>query len=186
MQLKPLIFALGIALSPASQAASLGEIYREALVNDTQYAAARAAYQAGLEVLPQARSALLPNVSADGNARYNDVRTTLPDGDTQRGNGALNLNAVQSLYNKADSVRVQQAEEQVKIVGKQLQLAGQDLILRTARMPSVLLEAGSIIHRDEEVLMGTEEHQLQIAGAVTEAVEHFCATRPSKTQRAQR
>ena len=58
------------------------------------------------------------------------------------------------------------------------------LILRTTRMPSVLLEAGSIIHRDEEVLMGTEEHQLQIAGAVTEAVERFCALRPAKTHRA--
>jgi N-acetylmuramoyl-L-alanine amidase len=58
------------------------------------------------------------------------------------------------------------------------------LILRTARMPSVLLEAGSIVHRDEEVLMGKEEHQLQIAGAVTEAVERFCALRPSKTHRA--
>lgn len=58
------------------------------------------------------------------------------------------------------------------------------LILRTARMPSVLLEAGSIVNRDEEVLMGTEQHQLQIAGAVTEAVERFCASRPSKTHRA--
>jgi N-acetylmuramoyl-L-alanine amidase len=58
------------------------------------------------------------------------------------------------------------------------------LILRTTRMPSVLLEAGSIIHRDEEELMGKEEHQLLIAGAVTEAVERFCATRPLKTHRA--
>ena len=58
------------------------------------------------------------------------------------------------------------------------------LILRTARMPSVLLEAGSIIHRDEELLMGKEEHQLQIAVAVTEAVERFCANRPPKTRRA--
>ena len=141
MQLKPLIFALGIALSPASQAANLGEIYREALANDTQYAAARAAYQAGLEALPQARSALLPNVNADGNARYNDVRTTLPNGDTQHGNGSLNLNAVQPLYNKASSVQVQQAEEQVKIVAKQLDLAGQDLILRTARAYFDVLQA---------------------------------------------
>ncbi len=58
------------------------------------------------------------------------------------------------------------------------------LILRTARMPSVLFEAGSIVHRDEEILVGTEEHQLQLAGAVTEAVEHFCASRPAKTRRA--
>lgn len=59
------------------------------------------------------------------------------------------------------------------------------LILRTARMPSVLLEAGSIINRDEEVLMGKEEHQLLIAGAVTEAVEAFCAqTAGTRTRRA--
>ena len=141
MQLKPLIFALGMALSPLSHAASLGDIYREALTNDTQYAAARAAYQAGLEALPQARSALLPSVNADGNARYNDVHTTLPNGDTQHSNGSINLNAVQPLYNKASSVQVQQAEEQVKIVAKQLDLAGQDLILRTAKAYFDVLQA---------------------------------------------
>jgi outer membrane protein len=141
MQLKPLIFALGMALSPVSQAANLGDIYREALANDTQYAAARAAYQAGLEALPQARSALLPSVGADGNARYNDVHTSLPNGDTKHGNGSININATQPLYNKASSVQVQQAEEQVKIVAKQLDLAGQDLILRTAKAYFDVLQA---------------------------------------------
>ena len=141
MQLKPLIFAMGMALSPVSQAANLGDIYREALANDTQYAAARAAYQAGLEALPQARAALLPNVNADGNARYNDVRTSLPNGDTSSGNSAIEVSAVQPLYNKASSVQVDQAEEQVKIVGKQLELAGQDLILRTARAYFDVLQA---------------------------------------------
>jgi N-acetylmuramoyl-L-alanine amidase len=59
------------------------------------------------------------------------------------------------------------------------------LILKTTRMPSVLLEAGSIVNRDEEVLMGQEEHQLQIAGAITEAVDKFCALRAAtRTQRA--
>jgi N-acetylmuramoyl-L-alanine amidase len=59
------------------------------------------------------------------------------------------------------------------------------LILRNTRMASVLLEAGSIVNRDEEILMGTEEHQLQIAGAVTEAVDKFCALRAgTRTQRA--
>jgi N-acetylmuramoyl-L-alanine amidase len=58
------------------------------------------------------------------------------------------------------------------------------LILRTARMPSVLLEAGSIVHRDEEEEMGTEARKALIADAVTEAVQRFCAIRPAKTQRA--
>jgi outer membrane protein len=141
MQLKPLILALGLALSPSLQAANLGDIYREALANDTQYAAARAAYQAGLEALPQARAALRPQVGIDGNARYNDVRTSLPNGDTQHGNGAVNLSAVQPLYNKASSVQIDQAEEQVKIVARQLDLAGQDLILRTAKAYFDVLQA---------------------------------------------
>jgi len=141
MQLKPLILALGLALSPALQAANLGDIYREALANDTQYAAARAAYQAGLEALPQARAALRPQVGIDGNARYNDVRTSFPNGDTQHGNGAVNLSAVQPLYNKASSVQIDQAEEQVKIVARQLDLAGQDLILRTAKAYFDVLQA---------------------------------------------
>ncbi|MGV3634272.1 MAG: N-acetylmuramoyl-L-alanine amidase family protein [Pseudorhodoplanes sp.] len=58
------------------------------------------------------------------------------------------------------------------------------LILRTARMPSVLLEAGSIVHRDEEEEMGTDARKAVIAQAVTEAVQRFCAVRPAKTQRA--
>lgn len=60
------------------------------------------------------------------------------------------------------------------------------LILRTTKMPSVLLEAGSIIHRDEEELMGKDEHQITIANAVTEAVGGFCATKAQRTLQARR
>ena len=59
------------------------------------------------------------------------------------------------------------------------------LILRHPRMPAVLLEAGSIVHRDEEITMGSEERQVLIAGAVTEAVDKFCVLRAgTRTQRA--
>ena len=59
------------------------------------------------------------------------------------------------------------------------------IVLKMTTMPAVLLESGSIINRDEEILMGQEEHQLQIAGAVTEAVDKFCALRAgTRTQRA--
>jgi len=60
------------------------------------------------------------------------------------------------------------------------------LILRTARMPSVLLEAGSIINRDEEELVGKPEHQLLIASAVAEAVDGFCAAKGQRTLQARR
>jgi N-acetylmuramoyl-L-alanine amidase len=50
-------------------------------------------------------------------------------------------------------------------------------VLRATQMPAVLLEAGSIIHRDEESLMNTEERRSLIAAAVLDAVENYCALR---------
>jgi N-acetylmuramoyl-L-alanine amidase len=58
------------------------------------------------------------------------------------------------------------------------------VVLRYPHMPAVLLEAGSIINRHEELLMGTPEHQAVIAGAAVEAVEGFCQERrPAKSDR---
>jgi N-acetylmuramoyl-L-alanine amidase len=48
------------------------------------------------------------------------------------------------------------------------------VVLRTTRMPAVLLEAGSIINRDEELKMGSPEHQDSVSGAVAAAAKEFC------------
>lgn len=53
-------------------------------------------------------------------------------------------------------------------------------VLRATQMPAVLLEAGSIINRDEELLMNSEERQSLISTAVLDAVENFCASRSSQ------
>jgi N-acetylmuramoyl-L-alanine amidase len=47
-------------------------------------------------------------------------------------------------------------------------------VLRGTKMPAVLLEAGSIINRDEEILMNSPGHRALISAAVTTAVEMFC------------
>jgi len=51
------------------------------------------------------------------------------------------------------------------------------IVLKNTRMPAVLLEAGSIINRDEELQLGSSERQSLIVAAVTDAVESFCASR---------
>jgi N-acetylmuramoyl-L-alanine amidase len=51
------------------------------------------------------------------------------------------------------------------------------VVLRGTEMPAVLLEAGSIINREEELRMGSVEHQALISSAVADAVESFCAAR---------
>jgi N-acetylmuramoyl-L-alanine amidase len=48
------------------------------------------------------------------------------------------------------------------------------VVLRKTRMPAVLLEAGSIINRDEELKMVSPERQDIISSAVTAAVREFC------------
>jgi N-acetylmuramoyl-L-alanine amidase len=47
-------------------------------------------------------------------------------------------------------------------------------VLKNTRMPAVLLEAGSIINRDEELAMNSPERRAIITAAVKSAVESFC------------
>jgi N-acetylmuramoyl-L-alanine amidase len=48
------------------------------------------------------------------------------------------------------------------------------VVLRKTRMPAVLLEAGSIINRDEELKMNSSERRDIVSGAVAAAVKEFC------------
>jgi N-acetylmuramoyl-L-alanine amidase len=48
------------------------------------------------------------------------------------------------------------------------------VVLKSTRMPAVLLEAGSIINRDEELKMDSPERQDIISNAVAAAAKQFC------------
>jgi len=49
------------------------------------------------------------------------------------------------------------------------------IVLKNTHMPAVLLEAGSIVNRDEELVLSAPERQAQIGAAVADAVKQFCA-----------
>ena len=51
------------------------------------------------------------------------------------------------------------------------------VVLRSTRMPAVLLEAGSIINRQEEAELATPERRALISAAAAAAVEEFCQAR---------
>ena len=57
------------------------QIYREAQQNDPTLAAARAAWVATQEKVPQARAGLLPNVNASGSANLNNFHEKIHDND---------------------------------------------------------------------------------------------------------
>ena len=51
------------------------------------------------------------------------------------------------------------------------------IVLRQTTMPAVLLEAGSIVNRQEELELGTPERRSLTSAAIVAAVEIFCAAR---------
>jgi N-acetylmuramoyl-L-alanine amidase len=48
------------------------------------------------------------------------------------------------------------------------------VVLKNTKMPAVLLEAGVIVNRDEELVLSTPAYQTIIATAIAEAVRRFC------------
>ena len=51
------------------------------------------------------------------------------------------------------------------------------IVLRETHMPAVLLEAGSIVNRQEELQLATPERRALTSAAIAAAVEDFCAAR---------
>jgi N-acetylmuramoyl-L-alanine amidase len=51
------------------------------------------------------------------------------------------------------------------------------IVLRETHMPAVLLEAGSIVNRQEELELGTPERRALTSAAIVAAVDEFCAKR---------
>ncbi len=141
------IFLLAcLTLRPAA-GADLMEILRQAQTADASYAAARAAWKAAQEKLPQGLALLLPSVSLSGNTQYNDrsidyrvdqsnlaaAGLTSANVDSRFNNNALAVSVAQPLYRPQNVVQYDQAKVQVAQADYQLALALQDLILRAAQ-----------------------------------------------------
>ena len=56
------------------------------------------------------------------------------------------------------------------------------VVLMTTHMPAVLLEAGSIINRDEELQVAGQERQDATIGAVSDALKEYCGAPPAPPQ----
>ena len=121
----------------APHAEDLLQVYREAQKQDPAIAAARSLWEATQERVPQARSGLLPNVTAQGQANANYYDATLNAAQSVNvsqnyGFGSLVFSASQPLYRPQNVVALDQAREQVVQSDFTLGIAQQDLIVRTA------------------------------------------------------
>jgi len=119
--------------------ADLMQVYREALTNDQQYMAARAAAEAGREKGPQGLAGLLPTVSATANTVWNENKYN----GTNLGNkvnasrdfnsNAYNVNLTQPLFRWQNFMQYGQGKLQVVQAEANFAQASQDLILRVAQ-----------------------------------------------------
>ena len=125
-----------LGLSTYSHATDLLDIYQQALENDNIFKNAYDTYMANAEAIPQARSALLPQLTVSSQAARN--RLHLNDGvftvqDQYYNSTQWQVTASQALFNYESWAKVRQAQAYVKAAQATFNDAAQDLILRTAK-----------------------------------------------------
>ena len=137
-----LLIALGtLVFSGPASAASLLEIYQQALQSDPQIHEAEARRLAALEAKPQARGVLLPQINATGDWAENDVSganfsfinndtTTFDQSST---NTNWNVSLRQSLFRWDQIVNLKRADKTVTRAEAVREAAQQDLIVRVAQ-----------------------------------------------------
>ena len=127
---------LGFMLSCQSlRAETIWEVYELARERDAILAAAEGGYLAAIEVKPQARAFLLPQLEFTASAARQSTDVDV-DGDSNfDGNPnprELDLSLLQSVYRKEFWVQLAQADSQIAQAKAELEAARQDLIVRTA------------------------------------------------------
>jgi outer membrane protein len=128
---------LSVVCAGTAQATDLLTAYKDALAYDAQFAAARAALDAGREKLPQGRAGLLPVVSAAANTTKNDderkARATGKKTNAEYNSNGWSVSLTQPLFRMQNWVAYTQSELAVAQAEAQFVSARQDLIVRVTQ-----------------------------------------------------
>jgi outer membrane protein len=150
-------------------ASDLLQIYKEALVNDAQFSAARASKLAGQERSVQGRSGLLPRVNLTANANRTrsefdpDVGSTVKT--TNNGN-TMSLSLTQPLFNWGSWETYEQSKLSVISTDLQFAAAQQDLMLRVSQAYFDVLAA-------ENTLKTLQAQKVAVAEQLASAKRNF-------------
>ena len=126
---------LAAAVSPALAQESLSGVYLRAIDYDATLAAAAFQRDAARYATPLARSALLPQLGANGNYSYSDSETELSGQPTQSRDGTnrnISVALEQSVFNLSAFRQFDQSKQQVALAEAQYALVSQTLIERAA------------------------------------------------------
>jgi len=166
-----LFIAIAFAGSAVTaHAADLLQVYRDAAGFDAQYAAARAARNAGIEKLPQGRAGLLPTIGLSANTTWNDIESTSRSTGTTIGrdynSNGWSASLSQPLFRWQNWVGYKQAELAAALAEMQFAQAGQDLIVRVTQAYFDVLLA-------QETLATAQAQKVAIAEQLESAKRNF-------------
>jgi outer membrane protein len=164
-----LLLAALFSAAPAFST-DLMQVYRDALINDQQYMAARATADALREKEPQGLSGLLPTISGTANTTWNENKYSASN-QPQKINrdfntNAYNVNLTQPLFRWQNIVQYSQGKLQVVQAEANFAQASQDLILRVAQAYFDVLYA-------EENLKAVRANKQSIAQQLEQAKKNF-------------
>ncbi len=135
-----------------AHAANLLQVYRQALKSDPVFQAERQNYLATTELYPQARAALLPNISLLGQSTYNDssVKTSFVNFPGFTGKNTftehnLTLSLTQPVIDFASWFQLHVAKAQIRSGAARFAAAKLDLLIRTATAYFNVLQAEDIL-----------------------------------------
>jgi outer membrane protein len=132
--LQPLVLAVASALlSMGAQAQSLYELYDSARAFDASYQSAKLQYDANLARAEQARAGILPTAGMAAGVSRTGFQNNNPVTDRSFSTQNAALTASQPIYRPANLATYQQGLRQVDLAKAQLDVAEQDLILRTSQ-----------------------------------------------------
>jgi outer membrane protein len=140
-----LLTLLWLALPLPCLADSMLSIYQQAVQADPQLQAAKASYQATLQVVPQNRAALLPNIGLTGDVSRNRYHNRSPSAGEPTNSYATNktfgAQLTQAIYQRENFLKLEQTDSVVAQSKAQLTAAEQDLVLRVATAYFLVLGA---------------------------------------------
>lgn len=160
--MKRIIAVVIVAAFPTfSGAADLLDVYRQAVANDTRFAAARAEFDAGRERAVQGRAGLLPNIGASGSVTRNRVDPSGASTSSFTSN-SWGVQLTQPLFRMQNRIAAEQGELQAELAEVQFELARQDLILRVSEAYFNVLNARESLEAVSQLQTAAAE-QLEIA-----------------------
>ncbi len=173
-----ILISCALAVPFPTQAASLLEIYQQALQSDPQIHEAEARRLAALEARPQARGAYLPQINADGNYDISErsgpvgifdpdtgQRVTV-DADIETDVSAWGVTLTQTLFRWDQIVNLRRANKTIAKAEAVREAAQQDLIVRVAQRYFDVLAA-------EDRLTSIHADRTAIARQLEQAKQRF-------------